>query len=125
MSKKRARTKPPLNMYDGPKYFDAKFTSEEREQLLDQIVEVSGIDFQNYFFTLQRPTEKEICRVLDAIGWGKLEDLYDYVLIKLCRDLEIDYKSFAKNEPKLPLDRFIAFAKREFPKSRMSFSICC
>jgi len=44
--------------------------------------------------------------------------LCDYALIHICRQLQVDYKSFAKNLPKLPIDGFIASAKLAFPEFR-------
>lgn len=103
------------------KFFDATFTSEERSTLRSRIIELTGLkDYCIADFKLFRPIEREIG---NAIGWSVTREvLEDYVLIKISRDLEIDYKSFARNKPKLPIDTFLQLAKAKFPEFKKAKS---
>jgi hypothetical protein len=51
------------------------------------------------------------------LGLGDMAPL-DWVSIHMCRELEIDYKSFAKNVPKLPIEPFYQFVASRFPRFR-------
>ena len=119
MAKRRvARLPKQLTVYDKEKYFDAKFTANEREQLREKIFDVVGEDDAFRRFCFFRSVENEVIKFMGSMGWGKYEQLQDFVLIKVCRDLEIEYKSFAKNEPKLPIAGFIELSKRTFTDFR-------
>ena len=107
-----------LTIYDKDKFFDAQFTHSERAEIKGRVREATGMDHLEAEFNLFSPVRREIQKALRSMSWGCNERLEDYMLIKICRDLEIDYKSVAKNEPKLPIDAFVDFAKRMFPQFR-------
>lgn len=123
----------PLTIRDGRKYFDAKFTGEERDALRKRLMEICGYgpetdcssikvhDYLGFEHDILRPAEEEIWPAFRAQGLDYHRDggrFCDYALIHICRQLEIDYKAFAKNEPELSIEGFIAFAKRAFPEFR-------
>jgi hypothetical protein len=122
----------PLTIWDYEKYFDATFTAAERKALEDRLVIVCGfrknddehasICAMAWDHQIFRPAQEEIWPALRAAGLDPNRDLYeriaDCTLIHLCRQLEIDYKSFAHNVPKLPIAGFIAAAKSAFPEFR-------
>ncbi len=117
----------PATKWDGEKYFDATFSAEERRALQDRLMDICGygpdpsgrghyLAFEHNIF---RPAQDEIWAPFQVAGLDYNRDharLCDYTLIHLCRDLQVDYKSFAKNVPKLPIDAFIECAKRAFPE---------
>lgn len=106
---RKATSAYPLTIYDGDKYFDAKFSEEERRDISRQIAAVYGCDeFMGVYFLWDR-TNRELCRELD--DWNIPED---WAYIHICRQLEIDYKAFAKNVPKLPVEPFYRFVESRF-----------
>jgi len=123
---KRAKMPTPVTMWDGPKYFDAVFTDEERIQLREKLMDVCGFGarrngYRNYVgfeHDIEYPAQDEVWKAFCSFGFTYEKDsdkLRDYALIHVCRQLEIDYKQFAKNAPKLSIDGFIASAKMAFP----------
>lgn len=106
----------PLTIYDGEKYFDAKFTHDELLELDNRILAECGYenDYQGRGFLLYQRLNvaHELGRKLGLGGMAPL----DWVSIHMCRELEIDYKSFAKNVPKLPIEPFYRFVASRFPR---------
>jgi hypothetical protein len=123
----RTKTSHPLTVWDGDKYFDARFNDEERQILRKKLMVVCGYgnsrlgipDRLGFEFDIERPARREVRPALLASGLDcdRQEGRFmDCALIHISRQLEIDYKSFAKNVPKLPIDGFISSAKRAFPE---------
>jgi len=115
-TKKRGAPKSrPLTIYDAERYFDAEFTHDEEMELRRRIMDECGIpnDFQGraWMMVTEMQTRNEICRALGSCP-------PDGAYIHICRQLEIDYKAFAKNEPKLPIEPFYQFVERQFPRFR-------
>jgi hypothetical protein len=94
-------------------YFDAKFNDAERMLLRVRILVATGISPLAFADDVLEPAEQEIRAALGY--WPAPERLRDWRLIHAAKQLGIDYKSFALNEPKLPLDDFIAAAQRALP----------
>jgi len=128
MNKPTARKPRALTIWDGAKYFDAEFTNVERSALREKVMDTCGYgedsrlrrrNYLGFEHDIERPAEDQIWPAFCAAGFdydrnrGKL---HDYALIHICRQLEIDYKRFAQNVPKLPIDGFIAMAKKAFPE---------
>ena len=115
--KKRAPPRP-LTIYDGEKYFDAKFSAEEREQIRERIADECGPPMEGIYgyiginraHDLLRDAETEIMNALNVYPVPS-----DWKHIHVCRQLEIDYKSFARNIPKLPIEPFYRFVEPLFP----------
>ena len=107
-----------LTIYDGEKYFDATFSSEECEQIRDLIKAEIGLDDDNHFsgiratFDLINKADKKIA---EAFGTSVYKIPVSWSYIHVCRELEIDYKSLAKNLPKLSIEPFYAFVESQFP----------
>lgn len=102
----------PLTIYDGEKYFDATFSDEETFELNRYILEMCGIEGDSmWLFIKRQEVDRELCRKL-----GMSSIPYDWATIHICRELEIDYKSFAKNEPKLSIEPFYQFIESRFPE---------
>jgi len=128
---RKPKVERPPTIWDHSKYFDATFTSVERAALRDRLVIVCGYEkpgdrkyigrlaWENQIF---EPAQDEIWPALRAAGLDADRDLYgriaDCTLIHLCRQLEVDYKSFAQNVPKLPIAEFVSAAKSAFPDFR-------
>lgn len=116
----REATRPPT-IWDGEKYFDATFTALERRALRDKLIDVCGYGAGNYCGferAIEGPAQDTVWPVFVAEGFEYERDharLCDYALIHVCRELGIDYKSFAANVPKLSIAGFIECAKRAFP----------
>jgi hypothetical protein len=126
MARKKAAqvTSRPLTTADGVKYFDATFTAKERETLRRKLMDLCGYR--------SRPAghicfERDILQPAEDLVWPAFvgagltydadrDRLDDYTLIHICRELEFDYKAFAANTPKLPIDGFVECAKRAFPE---------
>jgi hypothetical protein len=117
----------PLTILDRDKYFDVTLSDEECEMIREKIMRESG--FGRSFiritkcFDLLRDAETEIMEALNMypVPWG-------WQHIHVCKQLEIDYKSFARNIPKLPIEPFYAFVEPLFPhfrpaKNKMQLSI--
>lgn len=105
-----------LTIYDGDKYFDAKFTEDELYELEERILAECGFE-EGYggssWMTVQWITlGSELGRKLGLRDMASRE----MVAIHMCRELEIDYKSFAKNTPKLPIEPFYKFVEPRFPR---------
>ena len=119
MSGARKTRKPkiarPLTIYDREKYFDATFSAIERDQIRQRIAMECGFEPGHLLsitkpFDLIRDAETEI---MNALNMYPVPD--DWLHIHVCRQLEIDYKSFAKNVPKLPIEPFYKFVEPLFP----------
>lgn len=112
--KRTARRERPLTIHDGERYFDARFSEEEREELRERIVQECGFAERRSGFwqmdKLLRDAETEIMHALNLYPVPG-----DWTHIHVCRQLEIDYKSFAKNVPKLPIEPFYKFVESRFP----------
>jgi len=108
-TKRKATKTPAATIYDGEKYFDAKFSEAERRKLKYEIAVAYGCEqFMGVYFLWQR-TNDELCRALH--NWNLPED---WAYIHICRQLEIDYRAFAKNVPKLPIEPFYRFVESRF-----------
>lgn len=126
--KRRRKVSKPLTIWDGDKYFDAKFTENERGDLRDRLMDVCGYgkadgligrNFMGFEYDIERPAQDVVWPAFCAQGLTYERDhgrLSDYALIHICRELQIEYKTFARNAPKLPIDGFIECAKRSFPE---------
>jgi len=128
-AKRKAISAPAPTIYDGDKYFDAKFTSDECLALGSRIMDECGInnDFQGrgWLMTTIMEAGWELDRKL-GMSYGSRP--HEWAYIHICRQLEIDYHSFAKNEPKLPIDAFYRVVERKFPqfkpaKNRMQLDV--
>jgi len=112
--RKAAKARPPT-IYDGDKYFDAKFTQDELWELERRILAECGFedDFngRSWLTTQWITLGHELGRKLGLSDMASIER----VTIYMCRELEIDYKSFAKNIPKLPIEPFYRFVASRFP----------
>ena len=115
-AKRKAISAPAPTIYDGDKYFDAKFTEDELWEVDQRILAECG--FKN-----DRQGRTWLYTQWITLGWeigGKLGlggmVSHEWVTIHMCRELEIDYKSFAKNVPKLSIEPFYAFVERQFPR---------
>ena len=115
-SKKTRKTKAEatrLTIYDRESYFDATFSVDERREIRNRIILECG--FSDSFhgitkaFDLLRRAETEIMKALNMYPVPS-----DWEHIHVCRQLEIDYKSFAKNVPKLPIEPFYQFVEPLF-----------
>jgi len=128
--KKVARpvSKPPT-IWDGDRYFDARFTNKEFINLRAKLMEVCGYgprsdrhgggNYMGFEVDIYRPAEDVIWPAFKAQGLDHRRDhsrLCDYTIIHVCRELGFDYHAFAANAPKLSIDGFIAHAKRAFPE---------
>jgi hypothetical protein len=100
----------PVTIYDGDKYFDVKFSEAERRELKRHIAAAYGChdEIMGPYFLWGR-TNRELCHALN--DWSIPED---WAYIHICRQLEIDYKAFAKNVPKLPIEPFYRFVESRF-----------
>jgi hypothetical protein len=114
-------TKKPT-IWDGDRYFDATFTANEFEALRRKLMDVCGYDnYISFEYDIFRPAEEAVWPVFKAQGLDYERDnskLCDYALIYICKQLGVEYRSFAANAPKLPIDGFIERAKRLFPEFR-------
>lgn len=113
--KRKAISVPAPTIYDGEKYFDAKFTEDELWELDERILAECGfVDDEragrSWLYCQWITLGGEIGRKL---GMGMVSR--EWVTIHMCRELEIDYKSFAKNVPKLPLEPFYRCIESRFP----------
>lgn len=123
----------PLTIWDREKYFDATFTSDERSILREKLMNVCGYDADfgliAFEYDIERPAEKEVWPVFIAEGLTLERDqdvLETYALIHVARQLRIDYKGYAKNLPKRPIDGFVRLAKetfREFTRPRNTIEL--
>ncbi len=113
--RKAAKARPPT-IYDGDKYFDAKFTQDELWELDRRILAECGFENDRegstWLYMQWITLGSELGRKL---GSGYMVSR-EWVTIHMCRELEIDYKSFAKNVPKLSIEPFYAFVERQFPR---------
>lgn len=113
-SKRKVAANRPLTIYDGDKYFDASFSSDEFKELRDLIQAEIGLG--DVFMSIRKTfdlidkADKKISRALNIYP---VPDSWSY--IHVCKELEIDYKSLAKNVPKLPIEPFYAFVETQFP----------
>ncbi len=126
------RTKRALTVWDGDKYFDATFTSKERSELRDKLMDICGYgstpripfgNFTGFEFEIERPAEDVVWPVFTRQGltYDRNRDkLSDYALIHICRELGVDYHAFAAYVPRLPIEGFIAYAKRCFPDFKIA-----
>lgn len=115
-NRKAAEARPPT-IYDGDKYFDAKFTWDERLVLGDRIISECGMEdgFSGRAW-LSSTTMNAMREISRTLGTSFDSCRLDWAYIHICRQLEIDYKSFAKNVPKLPIEPFYAFVEKRFPR---------
>lgn len=108
-------------IYDGEKYFDAKFTKDELDELSERILDECGFanDRDGRYWLL---TQWIILggQLGEMLGTGYVG--HEKVTIYLCRELEIDYKSFAKNVPKLPIEPFYRFIEPRFPRLKPTYN---
>ena len=115
--KRRKATKArPVTIYDGEKYFDAKFTQDELFELDRRILAECGFD--NDSSGRGWLTSKWITlgsELGQKLGLGDMASR-EWTTIHMCRELEIDYKSFAKNVPKLAIEPFYQFVASRFPR---------
>ena len=123
---KSSATRPPT-IYDREKYFDVKLSQNECSEIQNRIIAEMGLKRPSAgisrTFDLLHAAETEIMNALNMypVPW-------DWQHIHVCRQLEIDYKSFAKNVPKLPIEPFYRFVEPLFPhfkaaKNKMQLSI--
>jgi|SRR5579875_301230 len=111
---RKAATPQPPTIYDGEKYFDAKFTDDELFKLDERILAECGFaNDQAGFRWLSMQWINLGCELGRKLGTGMVSR--EWVTIHMCRELEIDYKSFAKNVPKLPIEPFYRFIESRFP----------
>lgn len=107
-------TRPPT-IYDGERYFDATFTADEMRELDARILAECGFANdkagRSWLFCKSMLLGGELAA---ALGRGYVG--HHEVAIHMCRELEIDYKSFVKNEPKLPIEPFYQFVASRFPR---------
>jgi len=117
--RKVAMSRPPT-IYDGDKYFDAKFTADELRELDERILAECGFeadedhrDGHSWLYAQWITLGADLGLKLGLRGGMASRE---WVTIHMCRELEIDYKSFAKNVPKLPIEPFYAFVEKQFPR---------
>lgn len=116
--KKNVMADRPFTMRDPDRYFDATFSAEERQEIMERITaecSLPGRDGARFAeisqaFDLLRDAETEI---MNALHLYPVPD--DWAYIHVCRQLEIDYKSFAKYVPKAPIEPFYLFVAPLFP----------
>jgi hypothetical protein len=122
----RKVTRPPT-IWDGDRYFDATFTAKERLVLQHKLVDICGYganerrrsNLIGFDYEIFRPAQDAIWAAFRAQGLEYERDharLCDWTYIHICRELGFDYRGFAANVPKLPIDGFIECAKRCFPE---------
>jgi len=103
-----------LTIYDGEKYFDATFSEDERDEIRERIISECGFADRTRgmmkAWDLLRDAETEIMNALDIYPVP-----VDWQHIHVCKELEIDYRRFAKNEQKRPIEPFYLFVERQFP----------
>lgn len=113
---RKTTSAPHLTIYDVDEYFDAKFTSDELQELDEHILAECGFanDFHGraWLFCEKIKLRRELEAKLGLRGGVPGE----WITIHMCRELEIDYKSFAKNTPKLPIEPFYRFIESRFPQ---------
>ena len=113
--KRKVTKAQPLTIYDGDKYFDAKFTFDEMRKLRDRIVVEAGFDDKDEGRSWLSTHLILLSSDLGArLGIGRAS--HEMAVIHMCRELEIDYKSFAENAPKLPIEPFYQFVASRFPR---------
>lgn len=105
-------------IHDGDKYFDAEFTEDELQALEERILVECGFQDDED----DRRGHSWLYTQWITLGWelGRKLGLntmvsHEWVTIHMCRELEIDYKSFAKNVPKLSIEPFYMAIKSRFP----------
>ena len=109
----KAKREPTI--FDGEKYFDATFSEDEREMIRKRIMAETGFGADRLSairqcWNLLRDAGEEIAKTLNINPVPS-----DWKHIHVCRQLEIDYKSFAKNVPKLPIEPFYKWVEPLFP----------
>ena len=123
----------PLTIYDREKYFDATFSEEERKMLRRRIEDETGLIGKGH----HGDRFLAICKCGKLLRDAKTEIMNalrmypvpaDWTHIHVCKQLEIEYKSFAKNVPKLPIEPFYKFVEPLFPhfkpaKNKMQLEI--
>lgn len=141
MARKKAQPKMerPLTIFDGDKYFDVAFSTRERMALERKLEDHCGYgadswppessrrrfgigDHMGFERDILHPAEEVVWPVFVEQGYTYEQDyprLRSYALIHICRELGIDYRSFAKNMPKLSIAGFIEHAKRSCPEFRV------
>jgi len=113
-----ARAKPAprsLTIYDREKYFDATFSAEERDMIRARIMAETG--FEDRYKAIRKAfdlVEKAETELEDRLNMYPVPP--DWTYIHLCKQLEIDYKSFERNIPKLPIEPFYVFVAPLFPQ---------
>lgn len=107
---------PAPTIYDVDKYFDAEFTWDERFALEDRILDECEMERDRYRTWISASITNAMWDISKALGMSHSSCPIDWAYIHICRQLEIDYKSFAKNEPKLPIESFYRFVESRFPR---------
>jgi len=94
-------------------YFDVTLTNAEAQELGDRLREVTGLSRLSFWHSVEDPAAREIERL---VGYQDLPN--GSTLVHIARQLGVDHRPYARNEPKISLDPFIAAAKRAFPEFR-------
>lgn len=105
-----------LTIHDREKYFDTTLSQKEIEEIMDRIA-VEFDDCRGLAMAYQLINEAEI-EIQNALKMDTVP--YAWCCIHACRQLEIDYKAFAKNNPRLPIEPFYNFVEPLFPQFKQA-----